>query len=529
MKWLRQLQKPTRTCLSRSAAAFASQATGYGAVSAASLLDSPDTAICIVEGIIPAGATEGSRFDVRVFADPRSGTTSLEGGRLYTTDLRPGQLQVGSQQAFALAEAAGPLFINPFAEPGAVGRDTVNRTSGRVLNGGRVMKDMPLKLQLVNPSHSRARVIQNAINARFPQERGQENTTARGESDELIAISVPPSYYGRTDEFVALMKHTTIRLANPEAVAMSVRRWLLANPAAAAAASLRWQALGRRIVPMIQDLYDYPEELPRLAAVSAGAKMGDGMVVAPLIEMSTSASFETRLQAVELLADMQTNPRIDGALRALLNDEDQEIRLAVYEALLDRGDPYLVRQAIDDKFVLDIVECEFPMIYITQFRQPRIVLFGRDLSVETPLMMNAWSNRLMINGDSGSSVIEVYFREQEALGGVIHEVQPELDDFIVFLGHQTSVDAPQPGLGLSYAETVGALHQIWRQGHINADFEAEQDRLLAAILRREGDRSEPERPEFSPPGSKWDEIMPPPEPDILEEGEIGAETQTSTE
>ncbi len=141
----------------------------------------------VVEAIVPPGAEEGTRFDVRVYADPRTGTTSLEGGRLYTTDLRPGALQVGGGQTFALAAASGAIFVNPFAEPNATSFDTVDRNSGRILNGGVVLKDMPLKLQLITPSHARAAQIQNAINTRFPKERGQRDPTARGESDELIA------------------------------------------------------------------------------------------------------------------------------------------------------------------------------------------------------------------------------------------------------------------------------------------------------------------------------------------------------
>ena len=46
-----------------------------------------DTAVVVVEGLIPPGATEGTRFDLRVFAHPMTSTTSLEGGRLYTTCL----------------------------------------------------------------------------------------------------------------------------------------------------------------------------------------------------------------------------------------------------------------------------------------------------------------------------------------------------------------------------------------------------------------------------------------------------------
>ncbi len=55
-----------------------SESSGYGRLSPEALLDSPDTAIVVVEGLIPPAATEDAKFDVRIFAYPTSSTTSLE-------------------------------------------------------------------------------------------------------------------------------------------------------------------------------------------------------------------------------------------------------------------------------------------------------------------------------------------------------------------------------------------------------------------------------------------------------------------
>ena len=76
---------------------------GLGHISPEKMLDSKDTAVVLVEGVIPQASTGrhdpttpldepqyGTRFDVRVSILPGSSTTSLSGGRLYTTELRPG-------------------------------------------------------------------------------------------------------------------------------------------------------------------------------------------------------------------------------------------------------------------------------------------------------------------------------------------------------------------------------------------------------------------------------------------------------
>lgn len=512
-----------------------SERTGTAYINPEQMLNSLDTAVVIVEAVIPPGAlgrryltrkwgeskrvVPGTRFDVRVFADPRTGTTSLEGGRLYTTELRPGAPQTGSRQAAALAEAGGPIFVNPFSDPGS-GVGTPSRTSGRIFNGGEVLEDMPVKLTLFNPNHTRASVLQNTINAKFPEEPLQESQTAHGESDDSIEITVPPSYKSDTEEFVQLLRHTTIRLAGVESSAALVRRAVIADPSTAETASWRWRALGERALPVIRDLYDYPEELPRLAALQAGAALNDALVVPHLIDMAHNASTQSRIPAINLLGDMTVDPRVDQALRDLLNEADVEVRMVSYEALVKRGDPFLYRLVVDEKYIVDLVESDYPMIYITQLGQPRIVVFGRDLMIRTPITVRAWSNRLMIKDAADQEGLEVFYRQDpDDMQGVIQTTSTLLADFICFLGHQPTIDRPAPGLGLSYGQAVGALHQIWSQGYIEADFKAEQDRILAAILAQEQQTIVTERPEFSTDGEETPEegqpagssLLPPPE------------------
>ncbi|MCH8004760.1 MAG: flagellar basal body P-ring protein FlgI [Planctomycetes bacterium] len=482
-----------------------SERTGWSRLSPTALLNSPDTAVVVVQGVIPPASPKGTRFDVRVLAYPTSSTTSLEGGRLYTANLHPmsgpdGQIQAlpptGSRQAAPVAAARGVVFLNPFAQPGGTDSDTVNRRSGRILAGGVVTRDMPLRLRLVMPSHARASILQDAINTRFPQEPGQRSPTARGESDESIQIIVPPSYHDRTREFAELLRHMTIRQTDPQRVAMTIRRHVVENPSSAAHASWRWRALGPRVLPIIRDLYDHPAQMPRLAALRAGAHLDDPLVTRHLIDMAQSASATVRHEAIDLLAGMGIDPQINRALRDLLNDEDIETRLASYEALAQRGDPAITRFTVDDKFIVDVVESDKPLVYITQMGRPRLTIFGRDLAISRPVTLSTWSQRFMIKGDLQEKTVEVYYRAEDADRGVIHRTEPQLASFVQFLGQETAPPQPRAGLDLSYGQVVGVLHQIWRQGYLEADFRAEQDRILAAMLRQRPERRIGERPEF---------------------------------
>ena len=494
----RQMPSDVRAYLTQELAkrGFGSGAPGSPQVSPQQMLSSDDTAVVVVEGVIPPGAPKGSKFDLRVYVSPGTSTTSLEGGRLLIADLRPGPLLTGSRQPFPLAEGAGSIVINPFVEPNATRRDSINRTSGRILDGGLVNKDMPLKLRLHTPSHSRAETIQGTLNSVFPRERGQRHDTAHGRSGDLIDLTVPPSYAKRTGEFAELVRHCPLMVTNPEQTATAVRRSLLANPGAAGAASWRWQVLGKRALPMIQDLYQYPEEQPRFAALNAGAKLNDMMAVQPLLEMAHSSdSITYRTEAIRLLGRMGVNPEIELGLRPLLDDRDVDVRLAAFEALDKRGDTHIAAIEVGKKFVLNVVPSAEPMIYVSQTGQPRIVVFGENLAVKRPMTLYTWEGRFIMKADEGDSVLEVFYRERPEVAAVVDRVKPDLPTLVGYFARRPTPEHPEAGLNFSYSETISALHELWRLKYVPGDFRAEQDRILAEILRDDdGDRDD--RPEF---------------------------------
>ena len=494
-----------------------------GGITPEQLLNSTDTAVVIVEGIVPPASVgrlsappvsgrkprsiPGTIFDLRVQADPQTGTTSLEGGRLYTTDLRPGPLITGSRQASVIAEGKGPLFINPFFDPKGEAAISINKLSGRVLNGGEVLEDIPLKLMLTNPSHTRVRLVQDAINRRFPQESGQRNPTASGKSDAILELTVPPTMRDQTEVFIELVKHTTLRQANAESVVLSTRRMLLSDTNTAPQVYWRWCAIGHRSLPLIRELYDYPEEMPRLVALRSGAFLQDPIAAEHLREIGVNGELGLRLEAADLLMNMPADPRTDRALREMLNDEDVEVRLRAYEALAERRDPLLERIVVGQKFVLDRADSDHPMIYISQSKMPRIAVFGKDLSIDRPVTMGAWNNRLLIQDTDGTeNEIEIYYRPSEAKSARIIETQANAYDFLETIARRTTIEDPRPGLNLSYSETVGAIHALWAQGYLPGDFKAEQDRLLAAIRRYGTLESFEERPDFDAPDKEKPEL-----------------------
>lgn len=500
------------------------------------LLSDPNTAAVIIQAAVPPGANEGDSFDVYVRA---INATSLEGGRLWTTSLRVGPPSAfGDPQAIILGKASGPIFLNPFAEPGS--SDGVQRTVGRILDGGSMSFPTVINVVLDNPSHQRARQITSAVNAAFPRGPGDPEQIARGKDEQLVQVRIPFRYRDRREEFIELIRHLPIDQSFPEVYARRFAQALVSDPYLSGNMSYALESIGERAKPFLSDLYEAPELAPRVAALRAGAALNDPRAAASLRDLAVTGPEGLRTDAIALLADIDGGPIIDETLRSLLSSPVMSVRVEAYEGLMDRavrvqkrrlalaqyqarnsrevaptvtlsqldalarafipggGMHGVSRELVEGKFFLDRVPFGEPLIYISQQGEPRIVLFGADPSLQTPMLVSAWSDRLLMAADAPGDPVRLYFRGQDNLRSTTLESVPQrLEDLIRFMAKDPTPKDPRPGLGLSYAEIVGLLYEIQRNRGTLAAFATENDRLLARLLetvQREDIEIRPEAP-----------------------------------
>ena len=248
---------------------------------------------------------------------------------------------------------------------------------------------------------------------------------------------------------------------------------------------------------MIQDLYTHPEEQPRMAALEAGAKLDDPLAVPHLLDMARTGSMEVRLAAVRLLGRMQPNPQIDVGLRPLLDDDDLDVRLTAYDALRRRKDPFLHRFQVADRLELDVVPSSKPLVYIAQTGAPRIAVFGDQLMLPRPMAQSIWGGRLILKGEEGQDRILAFYRAEASQKARVEKAPLPLPEFIQFLAQPSTPNVGMPGLNLRYGETISVLYELSRSGNLGADLRAEQDRILAEIMRQEEVRKVEDRPEFT--------------------------------
>lgn len=482
-------------------------------VSPQAFLRSKNVAVVIVEARIPPGAPEGSVFDVSVRTLPGSTVTSLEGGTLWTTEMRLGPATTfGGYKTRQIAEARGPIYVNPFTEPTAGGPSeiAITRTYGRILGGGRVTDPLKLELVLDSDSHARARSVVAAVNANFPRGAGELGQTARGRGsdstrrpgteDEIvksqsIAIALPKSYKDDPAEFLQLLRYTRIDQAFPQEFARRYVEELKSNPAMSDQLAWCLKAVGKTAVPFLVPMYDYPEYAPRMAALDAGAFHGDPRVVPHLVELAKSGPPALKTRAIRLLSRMPANPSINLALREMVNAPELEVRVAAWEGLSKRNDLVVTRRPIgpdarQPRFVLETVPAADPLIYVTQQGEPKIVIFGGgqsssgvgDLGLSRPMLVSAWSDRFMLKSDCPTCPVRVYYQNPRT-GEVKQDKTPDnLARFVEYLAHKSTPEEPAAGLDMSYSEVVGLLYEMSRQGGVTALFATEQDRLRAEIF-----------------------------------------------
>jgi flagellar basal body P-ring protein FlgI len=503
------------------------------------LLRDKNVAVVLVQAAIPPAAPADFPFDAYVTA---MNATNLEGGVLWSTDLfiQTGPAgSIGGLRGRRLAVARGPVFINPFADP-AADADGVTRRTGRILAGGSVIEPLKMEILLDEPSHARARRITEAINTRFPEEIGDRGKTALGRSGQSIALRVPASFTDSAGDFVQIVRHLQVDTASPDLYAKRYVDALKDQPWLANEVGFSLLAIGGdSAIRHVRDLYEYPEVVPRLTALRVGAMLSDHQAAEPLIRTAQTGTGPERLDAIELLADIDGGPGIDMALREMLASRELLVRVAAYESLVSRaqgmarkralreaiararasGSTTLTdqthrdvllrgaipgnniqgvrREIIGDRFQLDIVPFGDPLIYVTQQGQPRIVLFGSGLKLETPSLVSAWEGRLMIASDSEAGKHSIYYRDYRNGKTYRHDLGTSVEELIQFLARKSTPEDPRPGLDMTYSEVVGSLYALHQGRGVICGFASESDKLRARLAEASRVAAPTSRPETS--------------------------------
>jgi len=453
-------------------------------------LDDIDTAVVAVEGLIPPGATEGTRFDVLVSALPATETTSLAGGRLYTTDLALGGTNPANRYSRPLARARGPLYLNPFDAQEPDEESQAFRRQGIIVGGGQVTEDRQIEVVLNQPSWQRARAIEDRINERFPMTPDDRLTkTANAISNLVIRIHVPKRFAREPEKLLGLIARLYINNA-PQFEPRQARRLyqqFKEDPSVGEDVKLAWMALGKTITPVLREYYEDERQDIRLAALEAGAYLQDERTSRDLLALAGSDDPQLRARVARALVNLPKSLRGGRALKQLLDDPEISVRIAAYESLARTGDPIVDRIAVRNeaglKFIIDRVPAQRPLVYVTYRDVPRIVIFNPMLGFELPEVARVWDNRLML-------------RTPETLGEALSGLEVGGTLFLPVFGRGKLIETGSPrwqapvidAVGTSAALTITSkdLHDRFAEA-VQQTTDKPQAVIVAKLMKREVD------------------------------------------
>ena len=426
-------------------------------------IDGLDTAVVLVEGVVPAIASKNQYLDVRVTALPSTQTTSLEGGRLLMSELKEqGSFGVNTR---ILADAEGPVFIDKISDL------QINKKTGHILAGGKVLDEYKIILLLKKPDYETANYIRNLINGRFGLD------IAKAVMSNRVELIVPPKYKEQKQRFisiVAAMYLTQNAKINGERIRTFVK--MLSDSEDKFSSEVALEAIGNQCLGELGVLLDSPEQLVRLHAARCMLNLGADAGLAGLRRIALKKDSPYRIEALESITAGARRNNAVSISRKLMRDDDFQIRLAAYEQLRKLDDVAIAQEFVSRSFYLErITQTEQKIIYVSRSGQPRIVLFGVPIYCHSGIYVQSQNGDITLNAPSGQEYVNI-IRKHPKRPSVVVQLKSsfEIGDIVRALCDEpTKEDGKgRGGLGVSYADAAVLLKQMCDKGAVRAEFRA---------------------------------------------------------
>lgn len=449
-------------------------------LNARAFIESKNTAVVEVFGVIPALSSSRDTFDVAVRPLSSSQTTSLDGGYLYATDLKElnrltnlNQLAMFSK---SLATAQGPVYSNTLEQPD-------NSGMWYVLGGARPLEGSKISLILNRPDFRIANAIRNRINERF------NSKTANPISEAEILIQVPKGYLNQKKRFLDMIQ-TLLLGDNPELRQSRINTLVqqLIDEPDKEPFEIALEAIGRPAMDSLAPLLDNADESVRFHAAQCMLNVGDNRAIKPMREIILDPSSSYRVPAIQAMGRNADRTDARAILNVALSDQDIHVRLAAYEVLLRMNSSSISRKMIGGDFVVDSVVCPGPkIIYVYQQKTPRIVLFGAPIYCKDNIFIQSDDGTITINAKPGDKFISIS-RKHPLRPRVIGPLSSgfEVSNLIQTLGEQPEIKKrveALPGLGISYAQILPILEKMCLNNAIEAGFIAGPPSTVDPVLQ----------------------------------------------
>jgi hypothetical protein len=436
-------------------------------IDADEFINSKDTAVVEINGVIPPLASRGHRFDLEVTALAGTQTTSLAGGRLFSSQLKAAsRLQRFDQYSKTLATAQGPVFIDKLGDAPA------GKIGGYVLGGGVTTNNTRISLFLFSPGFRTANAIQNRLNERFGPR------TANAVSPSEIRLTVPQRLTEHKDKFLAMVK--LLYLAEDEQsqqrrIEMLAARLGRGEDIVAAETALT--VIGKAASHKLAGLLNAADEKIRFHAARSMLDIGDDRALPVLRRIIEDNRSGYRIEAIKAVGTSAKRNDAIPILNSVLAENNFDVRFAAYEQLRRLDDISVSRMLIARDFFVDSVVCAGQKtIFVSRTGTPRIVLFGAPIYCEQNIFIESPDREIIINSAPGEDLVSV-IRKDPARPKLIGPLKSsfKLADVIRTMGEAIPVEGKPslyPGLGISYSDVIAILKLMCNNNAVKAEFRA---------------------------------------------------------
>lgn len=373
-------------------------------------LASPQTAVVEVVGYMRPGIQTGERFDVYIRLPQNTDTKNLRGGRLMPTKLSE-MLSVGGtiRPGDTRAIAEGPIMVD---DPLAT--ETSNPSglkAGKILGGAMTLESRSLSLisKMDSKSPFWNEQMAKAINIRFPLTMGKKGV-ATAKTSSIIFLDIHPAYandiprYIRVIQSIVFLEQQVQQLQRIERLKEE-----LLHPDTAEQAAFQLEAIGKAGIEALQQALRSPNIVVRFHASTALAYLGDSTSAKVLAEIAQSER-AFRAYALNALSVMKNDLEAESYLQDLLHVPSAETRYGAFRALKNRNplDHTIRGEILGDRFgqfsYHSITTQTAPMVHITSEKYPEIVLFGANITLKQPFVLDAGPT-IYVNGQTPGKVV----------------------------------------------------------------------------------------------------------------------------
>ncbi len=484
---------------------------------AKSQIASLDTAIALLETVVPPGARKGDRLDVGVKLLPKSEASSIQNGYVENAELYQYMAADIIRRGYTLGVVNGYITLDP---------DLVEKKSpvafkqGKIIGGAVVSRSRKIWLELKEDERSAgvAQRVEDVINKRFSYTKagyaGKRKVAEAKAGAVRINLEIPEEYRDNVVRYVNVIGAISFYETDDELDERINRlSTQLLNPETSEFASIQLEAIGsnnEKVVDAIRRGLDSPNDAVRFNSAITSSYFdirADRQKTAKILAEFARENPTYRPAAIATLGVcMKRSFDVDSELRELLAADNIETRYGAFRALWTRNpNDYTIQgENMAQQFSYHCLNCGgAPYVHIAQSVRPEIVLFNSEQIYLQGIVDLEANPRLTVRSDEDGVVVKKYetgdgVDEQRRVGYKVDDViraivevggtYPDVVSFLtqakskklLHVASETGADAEcplaidaLPGSKASHFKTVRDVEEIARREEIRDRIERE--------------------------------------------------------